>query len=55
MIIAQERLGHAGIAITLDLYSNVAPGMQEAAAQKFDNIALPKETILDVKIAEIMK
>jgi len=38
--IVQERLGHAGIAITLDLYSHVAPGMQQAAADKFDNIVI---------------
>jgi integrase len=38
--VVQERLGHAGIAITLDLYSHVAPGMQEAAALKFDDIVV---------------
>lgn len=40
--IVQERLGHAGIAITLDLYSHVAPGLQQAAANKFDDIVLSK-------------
>jgi integrase len=30
--IVSERLGHAGIVITLDLYSHVAPGLQQAAA-----------------------
>lgn len=40
--IVQERLGHSGIAITLDLYSHVAPGLQQAAASKFDDIVLPK-------------
>jgi integrase len=34
--IAQERLGHSSIAITLDLYSHVMPGMQDEAAQKVD-------------------
>ncbi|WP_419830608.1 tyrosine-type recombinase/integrase [Methylobacterium sp.] len=34
--IAQERLGHSSIAITLDLYSHVLPGMQEDAAAKVD-------------------
>lgn len=34
--IVQERLGHSGIAITLDTYSHVAPGLQKAAALKFD-------------------
>jgi integrase len=35
--IVQERLGHSSIQITLDTYSHVAPGLQEAAAKKFDN------------------
>jgi len=34
--IAQERLGHSSIAITLDLYSHVVPGMQRQAAQTTD-------------------
>jgi integrase len=34
--IAQERLGHATIAITLDLYSHVLPGMQADAASRVD-------------------
>ncbi|MAU97254.1 MAG: site-specific integrase [Fulvimarina sp.] len=34
--IAQERLGHSTIAITLDLYSHVMPGMQEDAAEQVD-------------------
>ena len=39
--IVQERLGHASITITLDTYSHVAPGLQEVAAQRFDDILLP--------------
>jgi integrase len=34
--IVQERLGHSTIAITLDLYSHVTPGLQEAAALRSD-------------------
>lgn len=34
--VAQERLGHSTIAVTLDLYSHVMPGMQEDAAEKVD-------------------
>lgn len=34
--IVQERLGHSTIAVTLDLYSHVMPGMQEDAAMKVD-------------------
>lgn len=38
--VVQERLGHASIAITLDTYSHVAPGMQAAAATRFDDIVI---------------
>jgi len=34
--VAQERLGHSRVGITLDLYSHVLPGMQEDAAAKVD-------------------
>lgn len=34
--VISERLGHASIAITLDTYSHVLPGMQEAAAELID-------------------
>jgi integrase len=34
--IVQERLGHSSIQITLDTYSHVALGLQEAAAKRFD-------------------
>lgn len=40
--IVQERLGHASIGITLDTYSHVAPGLQEAAAYRFDELVAPK-------------
>jgi len=33
--VVQERLGHATISTTLDLYSHVSPGLQEAAAKNF--------------------
>lgn len=36
--IVSERLGHASIQMTLDTYSHVTPGMQEAAALKFDTV-----------------
>ena len=36
--VVSERLGHANIGITLDIYSHVLPGLQEAAADKFDRI-----------------
>jgi integrase len=34
--VVQERLGHATIATTLDVYSHVSESIQEAAAQSFD-------------------
>jgi integrase len=40
--VVQERLGHASIQITLDTYSHVAPGLQEAAAAQFDKLVSPK-------------
>ncbi len=38
--IVQERLGHASIQTTLDVYSHVAPGLQEKAAESFDSAVL---------------
>ncbi len=38
--IVQERLGHSSIQVTLDTYSHVSPGLQKAAASKFDDILL---------------
>jgi len=40
--IVQERLGHASIQMTIDTYSHVAPGLQEAAAASFDKMVLPR-------------
>ena len=34
--IVQERLGHAKVGTTLDMYSHVTPGLQEAAALRFE-------------------
>jgi integrase len=52
--IVQERLGHATISTTLDTYSHVSPGLQEAAARGFDNI-LNRESKLDKELAEIIQ
>lgn len=43
--IVQERLGHASIQITLDTYSHVTPGLQEAAAARFDDLVTPRRKI----------
>jgi integrase len=34
--VVQERLGHANVGITLDIYSRVSPHMQAVAAEKID-------------------
>jgi len=34
--IVSEALGHSTVAITLDIYSHVTPGLQEAAAKQLD-------------------
>jgi len=36
--IVSERLGHSGIAITLDLYSHLLPGMQESAVEALEKV-----------------
>ncbi len=41
--IVQEMLGHSSIQITLDTYSHVAPGLQEAAAKNFDKLVVGKK------------
>ncbi len=45
--IVSERLRHATVAFTLDTYSHVVPGLQQAAANRFDELLL-KNPILDV-------
>jgi integrase len=39
--VAQERLGHAQISITLDTYSHVLPSMQADAASRLDAMLAP--------------
>jgi integrase len=42
--IVQERLGHASIETTLDTYSHVVPGLQKAAAVRFDDVIPAKNS-----------
>jgi integrase len=42
--IVQEMLGHASIQITLDTYSHLAPGLQEAAAKAFDDLLVKPQS-----------
>jgi integrase len=36
--IAQERLGHSSVSVTIDLYSHVLPGMQQEAVNRIDAV-----------------
>ena len=36
--IAQERLGHSSVSVTIDLYSHVLPGMQAEAVSRVDAV-----------------
>ena len=36
--VVSERLGHASVGITLDIYSHVLPRLREAAAERFDEM-----------------
>ena len=48
--IMQERLGHAKVGTTLDIYSHVTPGLQEAAALRFDEtMAMARTSELALK------
>ncbi len=42
--IVQERLGHAKVGTTLDIYSHVTPGLQQAAALRFEESLMEAET-----------
>ncbi|HET8671914.1 MAG TPA: hypothetical protein VFM05_15240 [Candidatus Saccharimonadales bacterium] len=37
-----ERLGHATVTLTLDIYSHVLPSMQKAASEKLDSVLQEK-------------
>jgi len=50
--IVSERLGHASVAFTLDTYSHVVPGLQEAAAARFDRILEPDVSKMLAKESE---
>jgi integrase len=47
--IVQERLGHADISMTLNIYSHVLPSMQEEAAEKLDELLTPIEVSNEIK------
>ena len=51
--IVQERLGHSSVATTLDIYSHVLPGLQEAAACRFEEGL--ESTLTEVQVAEVLE
>jgi integrase len=53
--VVQERMGHSSISTTMDIYAHVTPGMQAAAAVKFDEFLKPKESKLERELNEIVK
>jgi len=40
--IVSEALGHSSVAFTLDVYSHVVPGLQEAAGKRLDEVLGPR-------------
>ena len=50
--VVSERLGHATVSITLDTYSHVTPGLQEAPAKRFEESLLVPQHSEVVAIAE---
>ena len=52
--VVSERLGHANINITLDTYSHVLPGLQEAAAQRFDQMLEEKPQNKEVDVSKAL-
>jgi integrase len=48
--VVSERLGHTSVGTTLDTYSHVLPGLQDAAAAQLDavlDVSARKEAIAD--------
>lgn len=51
--VISERLGHSSIAITMDIYSHIMPGLQEEATIRFEDAlkprvkTMPMETLAD--------
>jgi len=42
--VVSEMLGHSSVAFTLDIYSHVVPGLQEAAGKRLDEVLEPRLT-----------
>ena len=49
--VISERLGHSSIAITMDIYSHVMPGLQEEAAIRFEEALTPRIMEEPIKVS----
>ena len=49
--VISERLGHSSIAITMDIYAHILPGLQEEAAIRFEGALKPRVNIQSLDIA----
>ena len=38
MAVVQSALGHSSITLTIDMYSHVMPGLEEATARSIDDV-----------------
>jgi len=47
-----ERVGHSSISVTLDTYSHVVGGLQETAAQRFDDFVEAKNPSISKLLAK---
>jgi integrase len=50
--VVMERLGHSSIRVTLDTYSHVVGGLQELAAEKFDDFLSAKNESISNLLAK---
>ena len=50
--VVQERLGHADISTTLDIYTHLVPGMQEEAAASFEQELQEADELVGVDLAQ---
>jgi integrase len=53
--VVMERLGHSSIRVTLDTYSHVVGGLQESAAQRFDDFVEAKNQSVSNPLAKSQK
>ena len=45
--IVSERLGHSNVGVTIDTYSHMVPGLQEASAGRLDDLIEPLAELVE--------